>query len=209
MNSYRKELLGIFLFCVGQGLNAQTIDTGCANTAVLVPAGSQVIPETRPLIVWAGQQRAHVVLEARIPERELVQRIDTEVAGNSIKVAQELTNYRANVRVALNVPCGSSGKSDKEQTTNMRFYIDTGLACLPPAGLAVQEPGILAWSKTSTGDAVEVTLFRLSDWKEVARTRTSSTQYEMTGEKDTPLVAVARAVCGKNLSAPVFAYSAQ
>ena len=199
--------LGVGLFCICQGLNAQMGGAGCTDTTVLVPEHSQVISEPRPLVVWqtTTQQFSHIVLEARIPERELVQRIDTRVTGTSIKVPQELTNYRANVKVALSVPCVTA-ESGQSQTTNMRFYIDTGLACLPPAGFTQQAPGKLVWSKASAVDAVEIVLFRVSDWKEVSRTRTSSTTYEMAGTKGLPLVAVARSVCGKALSAPAFAY---
>ncbi len=201
-------MLGVGLFFIWHGLNAQTGSVECVGTTLLVPEHSQVISETRPLVVWqtATQQRSHIVLEARIPERELVQRIDTESVGNSIKVPQELTSYRANVKVALSVPCVTAEKSSQTQTTNMRFYIDTGLACLPPTSFTQQAPGKIAWSKTSTSDTVEIALFRVSDWKEMARTRTSLTTYEMAGVKDFPLVAVARSVCGKALSAPAFAY---
>jgi hypothetical protein len=171
----------------------------CAPARFVTPAAGEALTNARAPIAFApqaGRTSLRVTIEMRAPEKEVLQRVDTEVAGDVVRLPSVESLYRADVIVVAYAKCGS----DTAPAVQRRFHVDTGLSCAPPASV-MHAAGMLRWARASGAERTEVALLDETDLRELRR--------ESTAEESLAVpegaIAVLRSRCGAGYSAPVFA----
>jgi hypothetical protein len=167
-----------------------------------------VVGDARPVIAIAPDAQrlsTRLIAEIRNPEREILQRVDTELRTHALQLPGQLALYRANIKVALHARCKDGPPGAAEQIATARVYVDTGLACRPPRG-AVQSGSELRWTRAEESDRTEVALLSADEGRELRRLTTGELTLAIPEPAAGGAVAVLRSRCGAGFSAPTFVY---
>jgi Arc/MetJ family transcription regulator len=167
---------------------------------LVTPSPGQVLADARPVIAIApdaSRRGTWLNAEVRVPEKELLERIDAELGAGALRLPLDAPIYRATVKLALRATCGTGATS----TATTRIHIDTGLACAAPREVAWSRPN-LKWQRGDGADRTEVAILRADDARELRRSTTELASVVV----DAPggAIAVLRSHCRTGLSAPSF-----
>jgi hypothetical protein len=117
----------------------------CAEAPLLVPVPASTVAHQRPELAWgrlAEAKRYRVQLESRLPEGEVIARLDTVVEGTRLVPPVTLAVSRAAVKVVVTADCGK--EAPPVTARGPVFFIDTASACAAPAGLSLERE-VLVW----------------------------------------------------------------
>jgi hypothetical protein len=148
---------------------------------------------------------ARLVAEVRIPEKEILQRVDTELKSDALQLPIGATLYRANIKLAVSAKCKDAAPGTGERSANVRIYVDTGLACRPPREI-VRSGSRLLWVRAEEADRTEIAFLGADDGRELRRLATGDLSLPITDQAAAGVIAVLRSRCGTGYSAPSFVF---
>jgi hypothetical protein len=165
----------------------------CAPVEILDPAKNSTIHGARPDIRWdglSGVKVYRVQIESRVPEGQVIERIDTRVGDTRFVPPRPLTNRRAAVKLLVTADCP---ESTSIATRPAWFFIDVAPNC--PSIQKLSFSGArLEWTRTSGATRYEVEAYSVSDGRLIARKETTVASAELP-RADTPLVVAVRPRC--------------
>ena len=153
------------------GAGAATAAGECSPPRLISPPPGQTVGDSRPVIAIASDALRHstrLVAEIRSPEKEILQRVDTELKSDVLQLPGQATLYRANIKLALHATCKGDAPEAAERIAIARIYVDTGLACRPPREV-VRSGAELRWARPEEADRTEIALLSADDGREFRR----------------------------------------
>ncbi|MGH8667648.1 MAG: hypothetical protein ACREUH_00330, partial [Burkholderiales bacterium] len=102
----------------------------------------------KPELTWRmlpESKRYRVQLESRLPEGQVIARMDTVVEGTQLLPPMALAGTRAAVKVVVTADCGK--EAPPVTGRGPTFFIDTASACAAPRELVLKD-GVLSWRGT-------------------------------------------------------------
>ena len=168
----------------------------CAPVEILDPVRNSTIRGARPEIRWGGLSGVKVYrvqIESRVPEGQVIERIDTRVGDTRFVPPRPLTDRRAAVKLLVTADCP---ESTSVATRPAWFFIDMGPSCSAVRGLSLSGESApkAQWTRAGGATRYEVEAYSMADGRLVARTETTVTSAELP-RADTPLVVAVRPRC--------------
>jgi hypothetical protein len=108
----------------------------CAPVEMLNPLQNSTLHDARPDIKWAalsGVKLYRVQIESRVPEGQVIERIDTRVGDTRFVPPRPLTDRRAAVKLLVTADCP---ESTPIATRPAWFFIDLAPNCPAVQGLS-------------------------------------------------------------------------
>jgi hypothetical protein len=179
----------------------------CAAPRIAEPAADAALATSRPAVRWepvSGAAGYRVQVTSRVPEGAVIASLDTLTSETAFEPPQPLADLTAVVRVTVSARCGPETGPE----TNLRFFIDTRLACPAVTGLTVA-PGAsaprLTWTQADGAQRYEVFTYAADDGRLLERGETRAPSFDLPRQPDTPAVAVVRPRCRDGYGAFAFA----
>ncbi len=168
----------------------------CAPVEILDPAKNSTIHGTRPDIRWGGLPGVKVYrvqIESRVPEGQVIERIDTRVGDTRFVPPRPLTDRRAAVKVLVTADCR---ESSSVATRPAWFFIDVASTCssIQKLSFSGASTSKVEWGRTSGATRYEVEAYSVSEGRLIARKETTVASAELP-RADTPLIVAVRPRC--------------
>jgi hypothetical protein len=161
------------------------------------PVKGSVVYSARPEVQWRdlpGAKAYRIQIEARVPEGEVIERIDAQVRGTRFNPPRPLAERRAAVKLLVTADCADAPSVTQDAAW---FYIDMAKACPAPGHLAFAGAGSsqVAWSQGAGVTEYELEVFSLPEGRLVERRRVAATSSALP-RAATPLLVAVRPRCG-------------
>jgi hypothetical protein len=168
----------------------------CASVEILDPVRNSTIHGARPEIRWGGLSGVKVYrvqIESRVPEGQVIERIDTRVGDTRFVPPRPLTDRRAAVKLLVTADCP---ESTSVATRPAWFFIDMAPTCSSVQKLSFSGASTskVEWARTSGATRYKVEAYSMADGRLVARKETTVASAELP-RADTPLVVAVRPRC--------------
>jgi hypothetical protein len=147
----------------------------CAPVEVLDPARNSTIHGARPDIRWGGLSGVKVYrvqIESRVPEGQVIERIDTRVGDTRFVPPRPLTDRRAAVKLLVTADCP---ESTSVATHPAWFFIDMAPKCSAVRGLSLSGEGApkAEWISANGVTRYEVEAYSMADGRLIVRRETT------------------------------------
>ena len=153
----------------------------CTPVEMLDPLRDSTIHDARPGIKWAalsGVKLYRVQIESRVPEGQVLERIDARVSGTGFVPPRPLADRRAAVKLLVTADCP---EPTQIATRSAWFFID--MAPISPAVQGLSFSGADAhkaqWARTSGATRYEVEAYSLADGRLIGRKETPLTSTDL------------------------------
>ena len=168
----------------------------CAPVEILDPVRNSTIHSARPDIRWgvlSGAKVYRVQIESRVPEGQVIERIDTRVGDTRFVPPRPLTDRRAAVKLLVTADCPESTSIARRPAW---FFIDMAPNCSSVQKLSFSGASTsrVEWTRTSGATRYEVEAYSVSDGRLIARKETTVASAELP-RAETPLVVAVRPRC--------------
>ncbi len=179
----------------------------CAPVEILDPVRNSTVHGARPDIRWGGLPGAKVYrvqIESRVPEGQVIERIDTRVGDTRFVPPRPLTDRRAAVKLLVTADCP---ESTSIATHRAWFFIDMAPNCSSVQKLSFSGASTsrVEWTRTSGATRYEVEAYSVSDGRLIARKETTVASVELP-RVDTPLVVAVRPRCGSVIGEAAYGF---
>ncbi|MBL8511860.1 MAG: hypothetical protein JNM52_09455 [Betaproteobacteria bacterium] len=124
----------------------------CDSPQWLSPSQHQQLTTARPVMTWAavaGATGYEVAIESRVPEGEVLSKVNTQTTAPAFTPSAALTRERALVAASVVALCAEGARSLPAERV---FFIDVRGSCPAPAGLQTMRQGNfvrLTWPDTA------------------------------------------------------------
>lgn len=178
----------------------------CVPAEILRPPLNATIHESRPDIGWTalpGVRSYRVQVESRVPEGQVIERIDARVNDTHFVPPRALANRLAAVKVLVTADCPEATSIAPRAA---RFSIDLAPLCPAVQGLTVAagKPAV-EWTRVSGATRYEVETYSAAEGTLIVREETTRTSADLPRDKRLLLIAV-RARCESFFGEAAFAY---
>jgi hypothetical protein len=168
----------------------------CASVEILNPPRGSTLHDARPEIRWSevtGAKAYRVQIEGRVPEGQVVERIDARVGGTRFVPPRPLAERRAAVKLLVTPDCAESASI---ATRPAWFFIDMAPKCSAIQGLSLSGEGEprAQWVRSSGATRYEIEIYAVSDGRSIARRETTINSTELP-RAATPLIVSVRPRC--------------
>ncbi len=168
----------------------------CAPAEILDPVRNSTMHGARPEIRWGGLSGVKVYrvqIESRVPEGQVIERIDTRVGGTRFVPPRPLTDRRATVKLLVTADCP---EPTSIATRPAWFFVDMAPNCSSVQKLSFSGASAskVEWARTSGATRYEVEAYSVSDGRLIARKETTVALAELP-RADTPLIVAVRPRC--------------
>lgn len=172
-------------FCAG-------VRAECAPAEILVPPPDSTLRDPRPEIKWRalpGVSVYRVQIESRVPEGQVIERVDARVSDTRFVPPRALADRRAAVKLLVAADCA---EPPSIATRPAWFFIDAAANCPAVQGLAFSgaNPPTAAWSRSSGATRYEVEAYSAAADRLVARKDTTGIFAELPRVDSSLIVAV-------------------
>ena len=153
----------------------------CASVEILNPLRNSTIHDARPGIKWAalsGVKLYRVQIESRVPEGQVLERIDARVSDTGFVPPRPLADRRAAVKLFVTADCPESAPI---ATRPAWFFIDMAPNCPAVQGLSFSGANAsrAQWARTSGATRYEVEAYSVADGRLIARKETTLTSTDL------------------------------
>jgi hypothetical protein len=153
----------------------------CAPVEILNPLRDSTIHDSRPGIKWtalSGVKLYRVQIESRVPEGQVIERIDARVSDTGFIPPRPLTERRAAVKLLVTADCP---EPTPIATRPAWFFIDVAPNCPAVQGLSFSGAGAsrAEWARTSGATRYEVEAYSLAEGRLIARKETTLTSTDL------------------------------
>ena len=164
----------------------------CASAEILHPLRDATIHNARPDIKWRalpGVNVYRVQIESRVPEGQVIERIDTRVGDARFVPPRPLADRRAAVRLLVTADCP---ETTSIATRPAWFVIDMAPSCSAVQGLSLTDTGTpkLEWARASGATRYEVEAYSVVEGRLIARKETTLTSMELPRAATSLVIAV-------------------
>jgi len=147
----------------------------CTPVEILDPVRNSTLHGARPDIRWGGLSGVKVYrmqIESRVPEGQVIERIDTRVGDTRFIPPRPLTDRRAAVKLLVTADCR---ESTSVATQPAWFFIDMAAKCSPVQGLSLSGESVpkAEWKRTDGATRYEVEAYSMTDGRLVVRKETT------------------------------------
>jgi len=147
----------------------------CAPVEILDPARNSTLHGARPDIRWRGLSGVtvyRVQIESRVPEGQVIERIDTRVGDTRFVPPRPLTDRRAAVKLLVTADCPESASV---ATRPAWFFIDMAPQCSAVRGLSFSGESApkAQWLRANGATRYEIEAYSMADGRLIARKETT------------------------------------
>ena len=168
----------------------------CVPVEILDPVRNSTIHSARPDIRWgrlSGVKAYRVQIESRVPEGQVLERIDARVGDTRFVPPRPLTDRRAAVKLLVTADCPESTSIAAHPAW---FFIDMAPNCssIQKLSFSGASTSKVEWARTSGATRYEVEAYSVSDGRLIASKETTVASAELP-RADTPLIVAVRPRC--------------
>src|SRR5437879_1201590 len=147
----------------------------CVPVEILDPVRNSALHGARPGIRWSGLSGVKVYrvhIESRVPEGQVIERIDTRVADTRFVPPRPLTERRAAVKLLVTADCP---EPTSIATRPAWFFIDVARNCpsIQKVSFSGASTSKVEWARTSGATRYEVEAYSMADGRLIARKETT------------------------------------
>ncbi len=185
-----------FIAALATACSLAHVHAECAPVEILDPVRNSTMHGARPEIRWGGLSGVKVYrvqIESRVPEGQVIERIDTRVGGTRFVPPRPLTDRRATVKLLVTADCP---EPTSIATRPAWFFVDMAPNCSSVQKLSFSGASAskVEWARTSGATRYEVEAYSVSDGRLIARKETTVALAELP-RADTPLIVAVRPRC--------------
>lgn len=164
----------------------------CTSVEILNPVRGSTIHSARPDIQWRGLPGVKVYrvqIESRVPEGQVIERLDTRVSDERFVPPRALAHRRAAVKLLVTADCP---ESTQIAIRTAWFFIDMAPECLAVERLSLSgaNPPKAEWGRASRATRYEVEAYSIADGRLIARKETTLTSTDLPSVTAALVVAV-------------------
>ncbi len=147
----------------------------CAPVEILDPVRNSTIHSARPDIRWgrlSGVKAYRVQIESRVPEGQVLERIDARVGDTRFVPPRPLTDRRAAVKLLVTADCPESTSIAAHPAW---FFIDIAPKCSAVRGLSFSGESApkAEWLRANGATRYEVEAYSMADGRLITRNETT------------------------------------
>ncbi len=164
-----------FIAALAAACSLAHVHAECAPVEILDPVKNSTIHGARPDIRWSGLSGVKVYrvqIESRVPEGQVVERIDTRVGDTRFVPPRPLTDRRAAVKLLVTADCPESTSIAPHSAW---FFIDMAPQCSAVRGLSLSAESApkAEWLRATGATRYEVEAYSMADGRLIARKETA------------------------------------